>query len=87
VVVPFVTAGHLTPLRQQLFTPGWVRVPPDRPVGDRRRSVGWFHMGAISTVRFVAEAPELHDHVSEHLRTCPSPRRQSVEAALRKAAG
>ena len=38
-------------------------------------------------VRFVAEAPELHDYIYTHLRTCPSPRPHSVEATLHKAAG
>jgi hypothetical protein len=44
-------------------------------------------VGADLDVRFVAEAPELHDYVYTHLRTCPSPRPRSVEATLHKAAG
>lgn len=38
-------------------------------------------------VRFVAEAPELHDYIYTHLRKCPAPRPRSVDAALHKAAG
>src|SRR5690349_19273370 len=36
-------------------------------------------------VRFIAEAPELHDHIYVHMQTCPSPRPRSVDAALHKA--
>jgi len=38
-------------------------------------------------VRFVAEAPELHDYIYAHLRSCPAPRPRSGDAALHKAAG
>ena len=38
-------------------------------------------------VRFVAEAPELHDYIYAHLQTCPAPRPWSADAALHKAAG
>lgn len=38
------------------------------------------------SVRFVAEAPELHDHIYKHLRTCPSAR-SWVDAALHEATG
>jgi hypothetical protein len=38
-------------------------------------------------IRFVAEAPELHDYIYTHLRTCPAPRPRSVAAALHQAAG
>lgn len=38
------------------------------------------------SVRFIAEAPELHDHIYKHLRTCSSAR-SWVDAALHEAAG
>jgi hypothetical protein len=38
-------------------------------------------------VRFVAEAPELQNHINAHLRACPAPRPGSIDAGLRKAAG
>jgi len=38
-------------------------------------------------VRFVAEAPKLHDYIYTHLQTCPAPRPRSADAALHKAAG
>jgi hypothetical protein len=38
-------------------------------------------------VRFVAEAPELHDYLDTHLRTCPAVRTRSINAALHKTAG
>jgi len=38
-------------------------------------------------VRFVAEAPELHDYIYTHLHTCPAPRPRSADAALHKAVG
>ena len=38
-------------------------------------------------VRFVAEAPKLHDYIYTHLQTCPAPRPRSADVALHKAAG
>jgi hypothetical protein len=38
-------------------------------------------------VRFVAEAPELHDYIYRHLQTCPAPRPRSADVALHRAAG
>lgn len=38
-------------------------------------------------VRFVAEAPELHDYIYTHLQTCPAPRPRSADVALHRAAG
>jgi hypothetical protein len=42
--------------------------------------------GGELDVRYVAEAPGLHDCIYAHLRTCPSPRQRSVAAALHKTA-
>jgi len=38
-------------------------------------------------VRFVAQAPELHDYIDAHLRSCTAPRPRSVGTALHTAAG
>ena len=38
-------------------------------------------------VRFVAEAPALHDFIYAHLQTCPAPRPRSADVALHRAAG
>jgi hypothetical protein len=38
-------------------------------------------------VRFVAEAPELHDYIYAHLQTCPAPRPRSADVALHRAVG
>jgi hypothetical protein len=38
-------------------------------------------------VRFLAEAPELHNDIEAHLRTCPASRPRTADTALHKAAG